>query len=324
VTRADVPSPAVTSVASRAATGHFRRIEARPLVEGMLRNSAPPGWNPIPEGTAVDRQGRLLFVSAFPDEDGANVFRFDPDTGAVEVVLRAPGCGFASLVVHRDGRFYLCDFFNGIDGGGRIAVADPDSGEVATLIDNFEGSRVVPDDLVFDRSGGFFYNDFQGDALHTVGRVIRVEADGTQRLALDGLAQPNGIALTAAEDRLWLSDHLTNRLLSVNVDEQMNLSKPAVQAYFSGGQVDSTTVDSAGNIYQAVYDGGRVEVLDSDANPVAIVVPGPDPLRRYPRTTHVAIEPGGRRAYLVAGGPGGVGVFGFEAIAEGLVPFSHR
>lgn len=302
----------------------FRRIVAEPLVEGLLRGSAPHGMNPIPEGPAVDRDGTLLFVSAFPDVDGTNVFRFHPGSAEVEPVLSSPESGFASLVIHQDGRLFFCDFFNGIDGGGRIAVADPDGTGLRTVLDNFNGSRIVPDDLVFDRTGAFYYNDFQGTALDPIGRVIRVTPDGDQSVVLGGLAHPNGIALNAAEDQIWISDHLTNRLFSARVHDDGTLDDSRVHAYFTGGLVDSTTLDSAGNIYQAVYDGGRVEVLDPDANPLALIVPGADPLDRYIRTTHVAIEPGGRAGYLLAGGPHGVGIFGFRALADGLIPFSHR
>lgn len=300
------------------------RIVAQPIVEGFLGAPDPGAVNPIPEGPAFDRQGRLYFVSAFPDAAGHKVFRLDTKDLSITPILADEASGFASLVIHKDGRLFLLDLFGGPGGKGRIAVADPDGTGLRTLIDSFEGTPIVPDDLVFDSRGNFYYNDFQGNALHPTGRVIRVSAEGDQRLVAGGLAMPNGIALTGKEDRLWISEHYTNRLISLHIDPDGTALDSRVHAYFSGGLVDSTTLDSQDNIYQAVYDGGRVEVMDRDANLRMIVTPGPNPLRDYIRATHVAIEPGTNTGYLVAGGAKGIGIFTFPALAQARTPFSHQ
>lgn len=298
------------------------RIIARPVRERLVGTDTPGGINPIPEGPAFARDGRMFFTSAFPDAAGYRVFRWDPVTNEVERFLDADVAA-ASLVIHRDGRLFFADFAGGSTGAGRIGVAEPDGSGYRTFVDEFEGTPIIPDDLVFASDGTMYYNDYQGSAWNPTGRVIKVDPDGTQTLLLDGLAKPNGIALSTNESRLWVSEHLRNRLLGIELDGQA-IPEVRVYGHFTGGLLDSTTVDSADHVYQAVYDGGRVEVLDPDGNPLAVVTPGPDPLRDYPRTTHVAIEPGTTRAILVAGGPTGIGLFEFEALAPGLVPFSHR
>lgn len=300
-----------------------RLIVAEPVVEGFLGAPAPGAMNPIPEGPAFDREGRLYFVSAFPDADGYRVFRLDPDSRVITRILNPGDSAFASIAIHRDGRLFLADFFGGQPGYGRVAVAEADGSGLRTVVDEFEGTPIIPDDLVFAPDGVIYYNDFQGDAANPVGRVIRLQPDGTQSLVMSGFAHPNGIAFTPAGDRLWVSDHLTNRLLSFAVGPSGPGSDLRVHAHFSGGLLDSTTVDAVGNVYQAVYDGGRVELLDPDANRLAVVVPGDRPRERHIRTTHVAIRPGTRDAYLVAGGPEGIGIFRFEALAPAAQLYSH-
>lgn len=300
-----------------------RRIIARTLRDRLVGTDTPGGITPIPEGPAFTRDGELLFISAFPDPDGHKVFRFDLDTHEVTGVLGSDDIALASLVIHRDGRLFYADFRGSRTGAGRIAVSESDGTGYRTFIDEFEGSPIIPDDLIFAADGTMYYNDFQGTALNPTGRVIRVDPDGTQSLLVDGLAMPNGIALSTDESRLWVSEHLRNTLIGIQLDGRA-VPETRVYGHFTGGLADSTTVDSADNVYQAFYDGGRVEVLDGEGNPLAVITPGDDPLREFPRTTHVAIEPGSTRGILVAGGRTGIGIFEFEALAPGLTPFSHR
>lgn len=300
-----------------------QRIIAQPIVEGF-NPTAPPGMNPIPEGPAFGRDGHLYFVSAFPDADGHKVFRLDLGDHSITPILADDRSGFASLVFHKDGRMFLADLFGGPNGMGRIAVANADGTGLTTLVDEFEGTPIAPDDLVFDSAGNFYYNDFQGTALNPTGRVIRMTPDGKQSLVVEGIGMPNGIALSVEQNKLWISEHTSNRLFSFDLDVNGNATGARINAYFSGGLLDSTTIDSDNNIYQAVYDGGRAEILDPDANRLAVVTPGQNPLRDYIRTTHVAIKPGTSDGYLVAGGPTGIGIFHFPTVAPGQIPFSHQ
>ncbi|AWB88291.1 hypothetical protein C2138_00870 [Salinibacterium hongtaonis] len=316
-------SMAITTQPAARHGRELRHIVAAPVLERLVGRDTPGGMNPIPEGPAFDRSGRMFFISAFPDPDGYKVFRWDPETNEVERIIADSGIQLASLVIHRDGRLFFADFTGGEHGGGRIACANADGTGYRTVVGEFDGTPVVPDDLVFAADGTMYYNDFQGTAMNPTGRVIKVTPDGEQSLLLGGVAMPNGIALSVDEQRLWVSEHLTNRLIGVEL-EGRQAPESRVYAHFTGGLCDSTTVDSADNVYQAMYDGARVEVLDSEANPIGVVTPGTNPLRDYPRTTHVAIRPGETFGVLLAGGPTGIGIFTFEALAPGLIPFSHR
>lgn len=301
----------------------IRHIVATPIVTGLCRGRHPADGFPVPEGPAFDTEGRLWFVNAFGDAESTIVHRLDTGTGELTGVYRGDNL-FASLVIHRDGRLWLAEFGGGEHGGGRLASMAADGTGLRTEVGEFDGTAIVPDDLVFDRDGNVYYNDFQGTIEQPTGRVIRRTADGAQTLFADGLAHPNGIALNARQTRLFVSDHLTNRLLSWAVGPDGLSSDGQVHSYFSGGRVDSTTLDSADNIYQASFGGGRVDVLNRFGTPIAVITPdSDDPYADYPICTHVAIRPGAGEGILLAGGPLGIGVFRFAALADGLIPFSH-
>ena len=74
---------------------------------------------------------------------------------------------------------------------------------------------------------------------------------------------------------------------------------------------DSLTVDGKGDLYLAVYGAGEVlEFAPSGTEIGRVRVPG-----FAPRVTHVAIEPGTRRAFVTASGDTGGYVLTFRALA---------
>jgi len=96
-----------------------------------------------------------------------------------------------------------------------------------------------------------------------------------------------------------------------------------VFAHLNGGEADSVTVDADGHVYVAMIRSGRVEVFDDQGHSLAVIrVPGGR--RAHPTTSHVAIKPGSREGYLVAGGPEGATLFAFDALGAGLPAVRKR
>jgi len=306
---------------------HGRDVVAEAWIHGILGAPAEGQAPPVPEGPAFTPDGDLVFVSAFGDAEGNKVYEVDLETKEVTPLYADESSVIASLDVREDGTFVLADFLNPTLGSGRLIQMNPDGTGAETLIDSFEGTNIYPDDVVMDGEGGFFYTDMQGNAIEPTGRVIHVDAAGVQTLVQGGLAHPNGIALSPDGRRLWVSEHLSNRLLALDLDETgiaVNDWAPgagvSVYANLTGGLADSTAVDAEGNVYQAMYFGGRVEVFDNQGNPIRTIQTPGEGQDQFPTTTNVVIQPGTNQGYITAGGPEGISILRFEAEAEALPP----
>lgn len=307
-------------------------IEARTVAQ--LQGPAAAGdYDPLPESPAFSRDGKSLYWVSVFGHRGHSLWRHDLRTGRqtpIEVWERgnpdyAPG--YPAVAVHKDGSLYGADFFN-----QKVTRIDPRTGESTDVVTaaDVDTEHFAPDDLVFDSSGNLFISDMQGDVTDPRGRVYRLSPSGELTVLVDNISAPNGVALSADDQYLWVADYHGSRLLRVTLDEDGNLSSQfwadmvEVMGHFSGpGLPDSNTVDSDGNVYQAFYRGGRAVVMGQEGGRVAeIRLAGGN--KNYMLTTNMVIRPGGTEAYLVAGGKGGARLYRFTALAKGIVPFSHQ
>ncbi len=121
------------------------------------------------------------------------MLRLTPDRRLSTVVTLdrlSPG----GLAFHRDGRLFVAalDIPNGVgaimavnlDGSGLEAIIPPEAG-------------YMPNDLVFDAKGGFYFTDFKATATDQRGGVYYTAPDlNTIAPVLPHLAMANGIALS--------------------------------------------------------------------------------------------------------------------------------
>jgi sugar lactone lactonase YvrE len=87
-----------------------------------------------------------------------------------------------------------------------------------------------------------------------------VAADGSAKVADEGFVICNGPAFSPDNRNLYFSDSLGRRILVHNLDASGNLSRRRTFIAFSSedGVPDGLTVDSAGNVWCALYGGGKV------------------------------------------------------------------
>lgn len=301
-------------------------ITARPV---LLLHEAPGGPDPIVEGPAFDRSDNLFFVSVHGDRDGNKIFSVSLSEGVVTPVFGDETSAPTGIAIHRNGDLYVADLGLNV-GEGRVLRMKPDGSEVETLVDSFDGRPVYPDDLVFDSRGCLYFNDMQGNVGSPDGKILSMSPTGEVELIAERLVAPNGIAFTPDRRVLWVSEHKANRLLTLDISEDGRLDHGAlpgagicVRTNLSGGEVDSLTIDSEGNVYAAMFMGGRVDVVDRQGAPIATIVPeGGSQL--YPTTTHVVIRPGTTTGYLVAASSERAMLFEFEALAPADLLYSHE
>jgi len=191
---------------------------------------------------------------------------------------------------------------------------------VTDVLTNVAGTPFVPDDLTIDPSSGLMYiADYQGTPTAPTGRLIVRKPNGDAGPALPGLSHPNGIVFTPDHSAIWIDqdlsgtlDHVAQQFSSpASTDLTPTLHTAAYLNLGTNAYTDSLTTDGAGNVYMAVYGAGEVLEFNPDGKQIGrVVFPS-----NAPKVSHVAIQPGTRRAFATASGPGGGYIYTFTAIA---------
>jgi gluconolactonase len=166
--------------------------------------------------------------------------------------------------------------------GGSIQVVDAETGKVETLYDACEGHRLRgPNDLVFDRVGGFWFTDLGKTRERDSDRgvVYYAKADGSMiKEAIFPLERPNGIGLSPDEKTLYVAETPTARCWAFRLSAPGQIEsangpyrgeKGTVVAGLGGYQMfDSLAVDSEGHICVATLITGAVSDIWPDGSRV--------------------------------------------------------
>jgi gluconolactonase len=211
------------------------------------------------EGINFDRDGNCYFSEL----ETGRVYRATPD-GQVRVFLQVQRPNGTTF--HPDGTLYVCEMTQ----RAILAVA-PDGGHRVAL-DRVDGEPLRgPNDLIFDYAGNLFFTDPVGSsAEEPVGRVCRMTPDGQARVFATGLAYPNGLAITAAQDALIVGETRTRRLLRYPLNPDGTAGQPDLfcQLPDSPGGPDGMDFDEHGTLCVAHWNAGVVEVVDADGHHV--------------------------------------------------------
>jgi len=271
-----------------------------------------PGIKLVLEGPCFDRAGNLIFS----DVQGSRVMRMDPQ-GRISTVARLGRFQPGGMAIHRDGRIFIAAG-NGA-GGGAILAIKPDGSGLETIVP--ENAGFAPNDLVFDKSDGFYFTDARGDAGNLQGGVYYVAPGAKAPVpVLQHLAVANGVALSPDGKRLWVGEYGVNRLHRLDL-ASATTAQPfgsVVAYYFTGPAPDSMRVDASGNVYVAIYGQGRVIVFAPSGLPIGqILLPDRD-AGHHLSLTSMAIRPGTRDLFIVSANGDGTGATIFRAVAFGL------
>ncbi|MEL6257699.1 MAG: SMP-30/gluconolactonase/LRE family protein [Pseudomonadota bacterium] len=254
----------------------------------------------FPEGPVVMADGSIILVEI---ARGA-ITRVWGD-GRSEVVA-TPGDGPNGAAVGPDGALYICNNggfeyhdWNGllVPGHapenyqtGRIERIDLNSGHVDRLYDACDGRGLKgPNDIVFDRHGGFYFTDLgksYGDRrVRDFGGLYYALPDGSKIVELaDGLVSPNGVGLSPNEDVVYVADTIPGRLWAFDVVAPGELApspimfqKGRLVAGPGGGDMfDSLAVTASGAVCVATLLNGGVTTIQPDG--AFAHTPMPDPL----------------------------------------------
>jgi sugar lactone lactonase YvrE len=184
-------------------------------------------------------------------------------------------------------------------------------------------------EIVVDGRGAAYINGgsldvFAGEAF-TPGVIVLVAPDGSARQVADGIAFPNGMAVTPDNATLIIAESYANRLTAFDIAADGSLSNRRVWADLGAGVPDGICLDAEGAVWYAdvpnrrcvrVRAGGEVlQSIELDRGCFACMLGGEDG-----RTLFMLAAEWSGMARLVGGGRG---LEGAQALtARGPAPHS--
>jgi gluconolactonase len=254
----------------------------------------------FPEGPVALADGSVLLVEIA----AGTLARIFPD--GTKTVVAKTGGGPNGAAIGPDGKCYVCN--NGgfdwhVDGthrrpigvakdyvGGRIERIDLDTGVVECLYRTAgEVPLKGPNDLVFDRQGGFYFTDLGKVRARDTdrGAIYYASADGSliTEVAFP-LVTPNGIGLSPDGETLYVAETEAARLWAFDILEPGVVKKQPWPSPHGGRLIagvggyqrfDSLALDAEGRICVATLINGGITVISPDGRHVEHH-PMPDPL----------------------------------------------
>jgi gluconolactonase len=244
----------------------------------------------FPEGPVAMDDGSILLV-----EIASGMLTRVTASGKVERLIELGG-GPNGAALAPDGSVVICNnggmmFSRQPDGtlrpghqpanysGGRVERVNLTTLQVERLFDTVEGESLKgPNDLVFDKTGGFYFTDLGKVRAHTLdwGGVFYCPAPGAEprRIAYPVMTA-NGVALSPEQDTLYFAETESARLWAFELESAGHVRRqpwPSVQGASlvtaaPGGhyqRFDSMAVDALGNVYVATLLHGGITVVSPD------------------------------------------------------------
>jgi gluconolactonase len=208
------------------------------------------------EGPGYHAAGRFVLFSDIPND---RVLRYDEVSERTDVFLTP--AGFTNgRTVDRQGRFVTCEH------GERRVTRTEHDGSVTVLATSYNGNRLnSPNDVVEHSDGSIWFTDpsygihtdYEGhEASSEIGsrNVYRWDPqNGNLTAVVADFAQPNGLAFSDDERRLFVVDSELHHIRVFNVDH----------GALTGGEVfcaddqgyDGIRFDHLGRLWGAAHDG---------------------------------------------------------------------
>jgi sugar lactone lactonase YvrE len=237
-------------------------VEAQLLLDGLVIGESPR-WH----------ENRLWFANWGAEE----IVAVDPDGGAEVVAKGPPGLGW-SIDWLPDGRLLVT--------GQGLMRAEPDG----SLVEHADLSGLGVggfNELVVDGRGNIYVNGGVAfDPGNAAGIIALVTPDGSVRRVADGIAFPNGMAVTPDNGTLVVAESFARRLTAFDIAADGGLANRRVWA--DGVGPDGICLDAEGAVWTGVgsfdeslvgrvRDGGEVlERVDPGAPCFACMLGGED------------------------------------------------
>ncbi|HUT34094.1 MAG TPA: SMP-30/gluconolactonase/LRE family protein [Planctomycetota bacterium] len=266
-----------------------------------------PLWHP---------QEKRLYWEDIPK---GRLFRYDPATGHHEICYEGDVVG--GFTFQADGALLL--FM------AKGAIKSWRDGKLATLYDSLpDEERNRFNDVTADPQGRVFCGTMSPP--HRLGRLYRLDTDGSIHLVEEGIGVSNGMGFTLDRKRMYHTDTRTRSIYLYDYDEATGaLANRRVWLKVPEGQggPDGMTVDAEGHVWDARWDGGVLVRLAPDGTEVLRI---PFPARKVSSVVfggddysdiYVTTAGGGNKA---TDGQGAGALFRLRLGIRGLPEFPSR
>ncbi|WP_235535715.1 SMP-30/gluconolactonase/LRE family protein [Sphingopyxis sp. Root1497] len=250
----------------------------------------------FPEGPVALADGSVLLMEI----EHGTVSRVSPD--GRRSIVKEVGGGPNGAAIGPDGALYICNnggmAFALVDGlkipqgpsadhtHGWVQRLDLDSGELTVVVESAGGQPLIaPNDLVFDKSGGFWFTDHGSRTEHGMrfGALCYMpsRAGGCDAIRVrDGLMSPNGVGLSPDGLTLYVADTWTGRLLSFEVAGPGRVAEPPpfhpgnIVATLPGFQLlDSLAVEADGHVCVGTLVNGGITIFSPSGDTEHVALP---------------------------------------------------
>lgn len=214
------------------------------------------------------------------------------------------GGGPCGLYQDKSGNFWVCLYSS-----RKLALYSP-TGQVLSIIDNFEGKRFNgPNDVVVTSNGGIYFTDsgdFEDDwrTGRPIGSVYYRDPKGILTRQDKDLCFSNGMALSPTENNLFVNEHRKNRTVRYSILPDGRLANKEIFfkadneclldtefAYELGP--DGMGFDNTGCLWVAHYGGGKILQISPEGQLVQKIFL---PAGRKP--TNVRYHPGKKALFV--------------------------
>lgn len=199
------------------------------------------------------------------------------DEGAVSTVCHVPGTP-SGLGFSQDGRLMVVSMAD-----NSVLMADPLSSELTGHADLRGLQRGPANDMLVDRHGRAYvgcdgFDEDAGEAIRSA-PLVMVEPSGHASVVAHGLMYPNGMALAADGQTLYVAETLAGRISAFRVAADGSLSQRRTWAAF-GEVPKASMVSDAISRLSLMPDGlaldisGAIWVADANGHGVSLVREG--------------------------------------------------
>ncbi len=211
------------------------------------------------EGPIFDQRGNLYFVNY---HTLGTLGRRTPD-GTVSVWVHTGGQA-NGLKVDGEGNIVVADY-----GGKRILRVHPITRRIEVLTAEYRGKPYLgPNDVCLDLAGNVYFTDPTGSSNENpIGAVYQISmsaenaVERVTRLA-EGLAFPNGLAVSPDQKLLYVAESATNRLLCWDLKPDGSLTNKRTIIELPTETLDGIMFDEYGRLWVARWTNGTIDVVD--------------------------------------------------------------